>query len=136
MNATASTSGKILVVDDNAIIQRTVQLALEALGYSVIVTGEIAEALNLVRKEKPVLILLDINFPPDPATFSGGLRDGYWALDWMRHLGEINGVPVVIISGDDPATARPQALAAGAAAYLHKPISKEELAITLARLLA
>lgn len=130
-----SPTGKILVIDDNPIIQRTVQFALRELGYEVVVAGEIAGALNIVRKEKPALILLDINFPPDDSAFSGGLRDGFWALDWMRHLNEINDVPVIIISGDDPATTRPRALAAGAAAYLHKPIKKDELAATIAGLL-
>jgi CheY-like chemotaxis protein len=128
--------GKILVIDDNTIIQRTVQLALKDLGYQVLLAGEIADALRIVRAEKPVLILLDINFPLDPSVFSGGLRDGFWALEWMRHMDEVKGTPVIVISGDDPATARPRALAAGAAAYLHKPISKDELAATVAGLLA
>ena len=132
----ASSRRKILVIDDNPIIQRTLQFTLQELGYTVVVAGEIADALHSVRNDKPVLLLLDINFPPDTTSFSGGLHDGFWALEWMRHMDEIGGVPVVIISGDDPATARPRALAAGAAAYLHKPISKEELAATIAGLLA
>jgi CheY-like chemotaxis protein len=135
MSDTTATPAKILVIDDNVIIQHTLQLALHELGYQVIATGEIAAALHFVREEKPALILLDINFPPDPAIFSGGLRDGYWALEWMRHLNEINGIPVVIISNDDPVITKPRALAAGAAAYLRKPISKDELAATLAGLL-
>ncbi len=135
MNETPANPAKILVIDDNAIIQRTVQLALQELGYQTVVTGEIAEALNFVRREKPALILLDINFPPDSATFSGGLRDGFWALEWMRYLGELEGVPVIVISGDDPIAAKPRALAAGARAYLHKPIRKDELAATVAELL-
>ena len=54
----------------------------------------------------------------------------------MRHLNEIKGVPVVIISGHNPDTARARAPASGVGAYLHKPINKEELGVTIAGLLA
>lgn len=127
--------GQILVIDDNPIIQRTLYFALRDRGYEVSFTGEIAEALRMVHKAKPSLILLDINFPPDASLAGGGTRDGFWALDWMRRMDELKGVPIVIISSDDPVTASPRARAAGAAGYLHKPISKETLALTVAELL-
>ena len=127
--------GRILVVDDNPIIQRTLQFALKERGYEVLVAGEIAGALKYVRQEHPDLILLDINFPPDASTVGGGLRDGFWALEWMRYLEEIKGIPIIIISGDDPATAKPHALAAGAAAYLHKPINQDELLTLITELI-
>ena len=93
-----SSLGKILVIDDNPIIQRTIYFALRDKGYKVLMSGEIAEALNVVRKEKPDLILLDINFPPDASVGGGGGRDGFWALDWMQRMDEVKGVPIVIIS--------------------------------------
>jgi len=125
--------GTILVVDDNPIIQRSIYFVLRDRGYKVIATGEIAEALNIVRKEKLNLILLDINFPPDDSY--GGARDGFWAVEWMRRMDELRGVPIVIISSEDPAVASPRAQAAGAAGYLHKPISKDSLTLTVAELL-
>jgi CheY-like chemotaxis protein len=125
---------KILVIDDNPIIQRTVYFALRDRGYKVFLAGAIADALNLVRKEKPDLILLDINFPPDASAAS--VRDGFWALDWMNRMDEVKGVPVIIISGDEPEKSEPRALAAGAAAYFHKPIDKEKLAGKISELLA
>lgn len=133
--ATASL-GKILVIDDNPIIQRTIYFALRDKGYTVLMSGEIAEALIVVRKERPNVILLDINFPVDASVGGGGGRDGFWALDWLHRMDEARGVPVIIISSDDPATASPRAQAAGAAAYLHKPINKDDLALTVAELLA
>lgn len=42
----------------------------------------------------------------------------------------------MIISSNDPATSSPQARAAGAAGYLHKPVNKEELALIVAELLS
>lgn len=133
---TVSSRGKILVIDDNPIIQRTMYFALRDKGYTVLMSGEIAEALLIVRKEKLDLILLDINFPPDVAVGSGGVRDGFWALEWMKRMDEIKNIPIVIISSDDPAVSGPRARAAGAAAYLHKPINKDELALIVGELLS
>jgi two-component system, NtrC family, response regulator len=123
--------GKILVIDDNPIIQRTIYFALRDKGYKVFMSGEIADALNIVRKEQPDLILLDINFPPDAAS-----RDGFWALDWMQRMDEAKDIPIVVISGDAPEKSSARAIAAGAAAYFHKPINKDELAAAIAGLLA
>jgi two-component system response regulator GlrR len=133
--APASKAGKILVVDDNPIIQRTIYFVLRDRGYQVSICGELAEALSLVQKEKPNLILLDINFPLD-AEIGTGVRDGFSALAWMQRMEELKGVPIVIISSDDPITASPRAQAAGAAGYLHKPISKDMLTLTVAELFA
>lgn len=130
-----STATKILVVDDNPIIQRTLYFALRDSGHKVFLCGELTEALNIARKELPNLILLDIHFPPDPSIISGGMRDGFSALAFIHRLYGLNDVPIVIISSDDPATAKPQALSIGAAAYLHKPIAKEMLTQTVAGLL-
>ena len=126
---------KVLVIDDNPIIQHTVQFALQEFGYQVFAVGDIADALNILRKEKPALILLDINFPLDSGVFSGSQRDGFWALEWLHYLEDAKGIPVIIISADPPEKSKAQALAAGAAAYFHKPINKDELAATIARLL-
>lgn len=131
----ALTRGKILVIDDDPIIQRTIFFVLRDQGYTVLMSGEISEALIVVRKERPDLILLDLNFPPE-SSLVGGVRDGFWALEWMQHMEEIKGVPIVIISMNDPAVAGQRARAAGAAAYLHKPVGKDELVLTVAELLA
>ena len=125
---------KILVIDDNAIIRQTIYLALRDKGYAVLLSGEITEAMQIVRQERPDVILLDINFPPNASV--SGVLDGFWALDWMRRIKETKDIPVIIISSDDPATAKPQALATGAAAYFHKPINKDQLAFAIAGLLA
>jgi CheY-like chemotaxis protein len=127
--------GKILVIDDNPIIQRTVYFALRDRGYQVFMAGEIADALNLVRQEKPDVILLDINFPPDASVGGGGVRDGFWALDWMQRMDEVQGIPIVIISSDAPEKSETRALTAGVAAYFQKPIDKEQLAAKIAELL-
>jgi CheY-like chemotaxis protein len=130
-------SGKILVIDDNPIIQRTMYFALRDKGYTVLMCGDITEALKIVRQERIIAILLDINFPPDLSIFAGdATRDGFWALEWLHRLEEAKDTPILVISSDPPEKSKAHALAAGAAGYFHKPVDKHELAATLASLLA
>lgn len=116
---------KVLVIDDNPIIQRTVYFCLRDHGCKVLMSGDVTDALQIIRGEQPDVVVLDINFPPDAAV--GGERDGFWALDWMHRVQGVADTPVIMISGDDAATARPRALAAGAAAFLQKPLDEAEL---------
>ena len=90
-------------------------------------SGDIAESLNIIRKELPNLILLDINFPLETSIDGSSTRDGYWALDWIHRIDEARQIPIVMISSDDPVQAEPKALATGAVAFFHKPIDKERL---------
>ena len=128
--------GKILVIDDNPIIQRTVYFALRDRGYKVFMSGEIAEALKIVHSERPDLVLLDITFPADGTLSAETTRDGFWALDWMSRMEEMRGVPIIVISSTDPAEFEARARAAGAAAYYRKPLNKDELAAAIGGLLA
>lgn len=135
MNQPASDpSRKVLVIDDNPIIQRTIYFALRDRGCTVSLAGGITEALKLVREQHPDVILLDLNFPADGAIGSTALRDGFWALDWLQHMDEARNVPVIIISSDPPEKSRARALASGAVAYFQKPLDKQELAAAVAAL--
>ena len=126
--------GKVLVIDDNPIIQRAVYFSLRDHGLKVLMCGDVTEALQLIRTEHPALIVLDINFPPDGSL--SGERDGFWALDWIHRVEEIKHTPVIMISSDDPAKVRPRALAAGAAEFLQKPLDKIELVRLVKELIA
>ena len=127
---------KILVADDNPIIQRTLYFALRDKGYRVLIAENVANALMIVRRESPELILLDINFTPDGGMEDGATRDGFWAMDWMRRIDELQDIPVVMISSNEADTFRPKALAAGAKAYFQKPLDKEVLVAAIGSLLA
>ncbi len=106
--------------------------ALRDKGYRVLMADNLANAMMIVRCEKPELILLDINFPPD----GGGAHDGFWAMNWMQRMDELQDIPVVMISSNNAQTFRPKALAAGAKAYFQKPLNREALVATVAGLLA
>jgi len=104
-------------------------------GFTVVMTGEIFAALKIIREEKFGAILLDLNFPMDSTVGGGTICDGFWALNWMRRMEEIKGVPIVIVSSDPPEKSMPRAMAEGAAAYFQKPLNMAELAATLATLI-
>src|SRR5882724_4283995 len=62
---------KILIVDDAAVILKALTLKLESAGYAVATAVDGADALRALREEKPDLVILDINFPPDIAHGGG-----------------------------------------------------------------
>src|SRR5580658_10269310 len=93
----ASTT-KILVVDDNEIILKTISLKLQGAGYQVITALDGSEAVAAARRDTPDLILLDISFPPDV----GGVEwDGFRIMEWFYRLETAKKVPVIIITGGE-----------------------------------
>ena len=106
---------RVLVVDDDPLTLRFVRDALSEAGFAPIVTADPDEVEQLMRTEKPHLVLLDLVLPGS---------DGIELLENVPGLGE---VPVIFISayGRDQLVAR--ALEAGAEDYIVKPFSPTEL---------
>ena len=106
---------RVLVVDDDPQTLRYVRDALAAAGYAAVVTGEPGEVPELLRSEKPALVLLDLMLP------------GTDGVELMESLPGLADVPVIFISayGRDETVAR--ALESGAADYIVKPFSPTEL---------
>jgi two-component system, OmpR family, KDP operon response regulator KdpE len=118
---------KILIVDDSRIILKTLSMKLTSNGYDVITAEDGAGAVSIVRSEKPDLILLDLIFPPDVGHGGGVCWDGLLIMSWLRRLEEARNIPIIVISGGDPAKYKDHALAAGATSFFHKPINNDEL---------
>ena len=127
----AGTRHKILVVDDNAIIVKTLSFKLKSNGYDVLTAVDGSEAVATVRREKPDLILLDLSFPPDVA-FGGGVPwDGFLIIDWLHRMDEGRNIPFIVITGGDPAQSDQRALTAGAVKVFHKPIDHAALLVAI-----
>ena len=78
---------KILVVDDEANVQRLLQYTLKQAGYTVSVAGDGQEALKLWASESPGLILLDVSLPK---------LDGYAVAEKIRaDEGPSSHVPII-----------------------------------------
>ncbi|HWH70617.1 MAG TPA: response regulator [Candidatus Sulfotelmatobacter sp.] len=118
---------RILVVDDNKVILKAMAFKLKSSGYDVLMAEDGSEAVSTARQQKPDLILLDINFPPDVAHGGGVPWDGFLIMDWLRRLKEAQEIPVIIVTGGEAATYKERALAAGAVGFFQKPVKPEEL---------
>jgi DNA-binding response OmpR family regulator len=129
-------SKKILLVDDNPLILKTLSLKLKSEGYRVLTADDGSVAISTARNEKPDLILLDILFPPDVSHGGGVPWDGFLIMEWLRRGDDGRNVPVIIISGADPAKYKDRSLAAGAVAFFQKPINNEELLAAIRKALS
>ncbi len=127
---------KILVVDDNPVILKTMSMKLTSHGYNVVTAEDGSSAVGAVRRDKPDLILLDLSFPPDVAHGGGVPWDGFLIMNWLKRLEEAKNTPIVVITGGDPAKCKDRALAAGAVNFFHKPINNDELLAVIGRTLA
>ena len=109
-------SARILVVDDDPQTLRYVRDVLTAAGYAPLVTGGDADLSQIIRTERPHLVLLDLVLP------------GTDGIALMESVVELSDLPVVFISayGRDETIAR--ALDRGAEDYIVKPFSGTELA--------
>lgn len=117
----------ILVVDDNLVFQKAMSWKLKAQGYDVMSAEDGSAAVAAVRKVKPDLILLDVNFPPDVANGGGLGWDGFLILHWLRQRGGVADVPVIAITGSDLDLYRQHCKEAGIAELLAKPLEHETL---------
>lgn len=123
---------KILVVDDNEVIVRTLSLKLKSGDYDVITAMDGAEAVAAARTKKPDLILLDISFPPE---VSGVPWDGFRIIQWLKRMDEAKNIPIVVITGSDASKYKDRALAEGAVAFFQKPVNNDELLATVGQIL-
>jgi DNA-binding response OmpR family regulator len=124
MNAETAGPQKILVVDDNEVIVKTTTVRLTRAGFQVFTALDGSEAVALVRKEKPDLILLDLGFPPD---LGGVPWDGFRIMEWLRRVDESKKIPVIVITGGAGDKDKEKALGGGAVAFLYKPLDYDEL---------
>ncbi len=124
-----------MVVDDDAIIVKTLSFKLKAAGFDVCVARDGGDAISTARKEKPDLILLDISFPPDVGHGGGVAWDGFLILDWLRRVDEAEHTPIIVITGGDPAKYEKRSLDAGAVAFFRKPLDHDELINVIRRTL-
>lgn len=109
---------KILIADDEASLRLLVTATLEDEGYELIETRDGATALDLARRHRPDMALLDVQMP--------GL-DGLAVCRSIKDDPTLHGTFVVLLTSKAQAVDRERGLAAGADAYLTKPFSPLEL---------
>jgi two-component system chemotaxis response regulator CheY len=103
----------ILVIDDAPVVRHYHRQILEQAGHTVSEAVNGMEALEKLLQAPCDLCIVDVNMP---------VMDGYAFLHALRATAEVNALPVLMISTEAAAIDRTQALAAGANAYLVKPV--------------
>jgi CheY-like chemotaxis protein len=118
---------KILVADDNVVVLKTVAIKLKSVGYEVRTAMDGSTAISCVRRERPDLIILDIDFQPDVARAGAIAWDGFLILDWLRRIDEVRETPIIFITSMESPKFRERAMSSGAIAFFQKPIDQDEM---------
>jgi len=111
---------RILVIDDEPDIRKTLKMTLEYEGYEILTAANGNEGLDRARSERPDAILLDIKMP--------GL-DGLEVLERLKVQG--SEAPVLMISGHGDISDAVKATKLGAFDFLEKPLEQERLLLAL-----
>jgi two-component system cell cycle response regulator DivK len=117
----------VMVVEDFEDNRFMMRRLLEMSGYRVVeaVNGE--QAVEIARRERPHLILMDLSLP---------ILDGLAATRRIRQHEELRRVPIIAVSAHDTSDFHADALAAGCNDYVTKPIDFDQLENLLKRLMA
>jgi DNA-binding response OmpR family regulator len=108
-------SDKVLVVEDDATLAAALRYNLERAGYICLLAGDGARALELARKERPALVLLDVMLP------------GIDGLEVCRRIRATSAVPIIMLTARVEEIDRVVGLEVGADDYVTKPFSMREL---------
>ena len=109
--------------DDTRVLLKT---GLERLGYTVLEACNGQEAVDLADRERPDLILMDLDLP---------ILDGIAATQCIRQKPELEGVPIVAVTAYQMSYSHVKAFAKGCDEYMRKPIDMAELAELVTRYL-
>lgn len=110
--------GKVLIVDDNAMVREAMEGLLFPLGYDLYLASSGQEALDQLDTVHPDVILLDVMMP--------GL-DGFEVCRRIRESPRWREIPVLLVTALSDRESRIQGLQAGADDFLTKPVDKVEL---------
>lgn len=109
---------RLLIVEDSATMRRVMRRFLESTGYVIFEAGDGEEALQLAARERPDVILLDVQIP---------LLDGFGVLASLQTDAALSEIPVVLVTARSQAEDVADGLHRGAHDYLRKPFQQPEL---------
>ena len=119
------TSQRVLVVDDEAKMQRVLEIMLQRMGHEVACAGNGKEALQIMKSAPSDLVISDLRMPG---------MSGTELLRTLRELG--NEVPVIIMTAYGTIESAVEAMKLGACDYIVRPFEVEALEIAVGRILA
>lgn len=122
----ASQPATLLIVDDEPQVRKLLETLLQHEGYQTLSAGSGEEALQLVARQPPDLILLDIMMPG---------MDGYEVATQLKGDETTAGIPIIMLSALSEPSARVSGLESGAEEFISKPIERVELWLRVRNLL-
>ncbi|MEB3289527.1 MAG: PAS domain S-box protein [Leptolyngbya sp.] len=121
-----ATSPVILLAEDNEANISTISSYLQAKGYTLRLAADGQQAIDQAQATPPDLILMDIQMPH---------VDGFTAIDHIRRMPTLTHVPIIALSALTMINDEERCLAAGADAYMAKPVRLNQLATLIYKLL-
>ena len=122
----SSSKPKLLIVEDDESIRTQMKWAL-AQDYEVLLAEDRGSAMDIVKREKPPVVTLDLGLPPRPAE----VEEGFSTLSEI--LSENSYTKVIIITGRGEREHALKAIGQGAYDFFYKPIHIDELKVVLRR---
>ena len=107
----------VLVVDDEPLLQRLLELSLTRMGYDCLKASNGIEALAQLQEGRPDLVIMDVMMP---------YMDGFELVTRMQR-DEIGHIPTIVLTADCLESDHERALSLGADKVLMKPIGAKEL---------
>ena len=117
------TSPRVLVIEDDADIWRSLEILLQRAGYTPSWAADGIEGLNRFADDRPDMVVLDIGLPR---------LDGWTVLERLRHVSD---VPVLLLTARGLENDKVRGLLSGADDYLTKPYGNDELVARVGSLL-
>ena len=117
---------KVMVVEDDRPILEMMDLLIRRLGYEPVLMPDGNAALDIIRRDPPALILLDIMMVP---------IDGWTFLKRLRELPGMQALPVILFTAAPEVHERMLQIRDPYVSVLHKPVSLDELKEAIAKYL-
>ena len=118
---------KVLVVDDSLSVRKVVEKALEGRGLQVLAAASGAEAIQMIDRDRPDVVICDVILPD---------KDGYQICQYVRAHPAIGATPVLLISGIDNGTVQARAAEVRSDEVMFKPFGVDDLVRKIDTLLA
>ena len=115
-----------MLVEDNLMGRKMLVRRLSRKGFEVVVAADGAEAISLVTRERPDLVIMDLSLP---------VMDGWEATRRIKGQAETRDIPVIALTAHAMAGDRDSALEAGCDDYEAKPVEFKRLLDKIERLL-
>jgi CheY-like chemotaxis protein len=111
-------SDKIMLVEDDRPILELMEILLSRIGYKPLIVPDVLEALEIVKKDPPALILLDVMMEP---------MDGWEFLEKIRNEYRMTDLPVILFTASPSVEERLATMQDKRLGVLQKPVSIADL---------